>query len=107
MRRPDRQETALALDHDAAGVERGRRDERDAARHARLDGGADEFGAGARLAETAPGEEQPDAPVPQRRFLLGPRVLPPIVVNLAFYLAGFVIGQIPDRRIPALLRQRC
>src|SRR5207248_7797474 len=52
-----------------ACVERGRRDERDAARLAGLDHGADVFGAGAGLAEAAPSQQQPDAPIAFRGFL--------------------------------------
>ena len=57
MRRADRQETALTLDHHGAGVERGRPDQRDMARLAGFDHRADIFGAGAGLAETAAGEQ--------------------------------------------------
>jgi hypothetical protein len=69
LRRADRQKPALALDHDAARIERGRRDERDAAGAFRDDLRPDKFGAGARLAKAAAGEEQPDAPIPFRRDL--------------------------------------
>src|SRR5258706_14324088 len=64
--RPDRQEAALALDHHGAGVERGRPDQRDAPRPTSLDLRADIFGAGAGLAEAAPGEQQPDPPIAGR-----------------------------------------
>ena len=72
--RADREEPAFALDHDGARVERGRRDERDAARLAFLDTGTHVFRTGARLAEAAPGQEQPDPPVTRRRLLRLPRL---------------------------------
>src|SRR5438477_7910146 len=97
--RPDREQAALALDHDCPGIERGRRDERDAARATCLDGGADIFGAGAGLAETAPGEQQPDAPIALRRLLRVARL--PFVFFLDNpYLRG--LSQPRDRPLPPL-----
>jgi hypothetical protein len=77
-KRADREETALALDHDGAGVERGRRDQRDPSRETLLDTCPNEFGAGAGLAEAAPGQQEPDPPVAKRRYLRpsGPREIP-------------------------------
>jgi hypothetical protein len=69
--RPDRQNAALPFDHDIADIERGRRDQRDAPRQAELGTRPNKLGAGAGLAKAAPGEQQPDAPVAGRRFLLG------------------------------------
>src|SRR6185437_8965383 len=61
-RRRNRQETALALDHDIARIGRGRRDQCDALGRAPHRFLAHEFGAAARLAEAAPGKQLPDAP---------------------------------------------
>ena len=61
--RRDGEEPALALDHDIARIGGGGRDQGDAARAPLLHQHPHPFGAAARLAEAAAGEQQPDAPV--------------------------------------------
>ena len=80
----DREEAAFALDHDGARIERGRRDQRDMPRLTRLDMSADKFSAGAGLAEAAPSEQQPDAPIAGRRELRRPsrtRISPSVLAT--------------------------
>ncbi len=72
-RQPDIQNAAFAFDHDVAGVERGWRHQCDVPGQTGLDQCPNEFGAGAGLAEAAPGKQQPDPPVAGRRCLRGPR----------------------------------
>src|SRR5262249_49381660 len=101
----DRQQPAFALHHDAARVERGRRHQRDAARPALYDRGADIFSAGAGLAKTAPGEQQPNAPFTWRRLLRVARaaVLVPVVVEFEDVV---VTGLLDGPNLPTL-RLRC
>ena len=54
--RRDRENAAVTLDHDVAGILESRSDQRDAT-HALFDARPDIFRAGARLAKTAPGEQ--------------------------------------------------
>jgi hypothetical protein len=78
--RRDRQDAAVALDHDVARILGGRPDQRDAA-GALLDPRPDIFGAGPGLAETAPREERPHPPIARRRQLARPRPLAPHVID--------------------------
>ena len=76
----DIEQAGLALDHDVPGVGGGGGDQGDALT-ALLDLGADPFGAGAGLAETAAGEDQPVAPGSWGRLLRGAALVSPVAAE--------------------------
>ena len=90
------------FDHYVARIGRGRRDEGDAAGRPARRAGPHQFGAGPRLAESAPCEQQPDAPLARGRQLVGPRPETPIVQ----YRKCLIRSQRADQFIPRDLRQR-
>ena len=92
-RRRDRQQAAFAFDHHVAGIGGGRRDQRDVPRPVCRDALANELRPGARLAEAAAGEEQPDPPIARRRLLLVPRPQPPIEACLGDVLKTEALDQ--------------
>ena len=78
-RRRDRQQPALALDHHAARLGHRRADQRDPQPPVRLGARPHPFGARPRLAEAAPGEDQPHPPRARRRQLRRPRPHRPMI----------------------------
>src|SRR3984893_4790318 len=81
LRWPDRQQAALAFDHDIAGIGRGRRDPRDPAAGVMDDLGANTLRTAAGLAKAATGQQQPGPPIAFRRLLVGPPPPAPIVLE--------------------------
>src|SRR5947209_20400879 len=72
LRWPDRQQAALAFDHDIAGIGCGRRDQRDPAAAVLDDLVANTLRTAAGLAKAATGQQQPGPPIAFRRLLVGP-----------------------------------
>lgn len=68
-RRADRKQAAFAFHHHRPRLDQRSADQRDAGGGIGLGAGAHPFGAGPRLAETAPGHDQPYPPVSRRRQL--------------------------------------
>jgi hypothetical protein len=69
LRWPDRQQAALAFDHDIAGIGCGRRDQRDPAAAVMDDLVANTLRTAAGLAKAATGQQQPSPPIAFRRLL--------------------------------------
>ena len=81
LRWPDRQQAALAFDHDIAGIGCGRRDQRDPAAAVMDDLVANTLRTAAGLAKAATGQQQPGPPIAFRGLLIGPPPPAPIVLN--------------------------
>jgi hypothetical protein len=81
LRWPDRQQTALAFDHDVAGIGGSRRDQRDPAAAVMDDLVANTLRTAAGLTKAAAGQQQPDPPIAFRRLLVGPPPPAPIVLD--------------------------
>src|SRR5580698_3517777 len=81
LRWPDRQQAALAFDHDIAGIGCGRRDQRDPAAAVMDDLVANTLRIAAGLAKAATGQQQPGPPIAFRRLLVGPPPPAPIVLD--------------------------
>src|SRR5437763_14202058 len=81
LRWPDRQQAALAFDHDIAGIGCGRRDQRDPAAAVTDDLVANTLRPAAGLAKAATGQQQPGPPIAFRRLLVGPPPPAPIVLD--------------------------
>ena len=103
LRWPDRQQAALAFDHDIAGIGCGRRDQRDPAAAVMDDLVANTLRTAAGLAKAATGQQQPGPPIAFRRLLVGPPPPAPIVLD-RFELA--VTRPFQERR-QLFRRQRC
>jgi hypothetical protein len=103
LRWPDRQQAALAFDHDIAGIGGGRRDQRDPAAAVMDDLVANTLRTAAGLAKAATGQQQPGPPIAFRRLLVGPPPPAPIVLD-RFELA--VTRPFQERR-QLFWRQRC
>src|SRR5207302_11286054 len=103
LRWPDRQQAALAFDHDIAGIGCGRRDQRDPAAAVMDDLVANTLRTAAGLAKAATGQQQPGPPIAFRRLLVAPPPPAPIVLD-HFELA--VTRPFQERR-QLFWRQRC
>lgn len=103
LRWPDRQQAALAFDHDIAGIGCGRRDQRDPAAAVMDDLVANTLRTAAGLAKAATGQQQPGPPIAFRGLLVGPPPPAPIVLD-RFELA---VTRLFQERRELLWRQRC
>ena len=72
LRWPDRQQAALAFDHDIAGIGCGWRDQRDPAAAVMDDLVANTLRTAAGLAKAETGQQQPGPPIAFRGLLVGP-----------------------------------
>src|SRR5207302_11243440 len=103
LRWPDRQQAALAFDHDIAGIGCGRRDQRDPAAAVMDDLAANTLRTAAGLAKATAGQQQPGPPIAFRGLLVGPPPPAPIVLD-RFELAVTRPFQEPRQ---LFWRQRC